>query len=706
MRFILFLVVLVCAPAFSYSQVSSCSELSNLISTLKNPDREASAADALMRGEALLGKHNCADSLEFMLRLSMVDICFNTGRFPKVIALTDSLDIAQFQGEHKVYLMELLSRRANAFSYQVQHSEALDLANQTLHLSESLDSVKYFKLLTNKGVMLGRAGMYNEALALYEQALSHFKKVGDKGAIAIMYNNIAEVYRERFEDYPRALKMYKNAARVNAAVNNAYHEAKNYNNIGICFDKETGSDSALFYYNKALVINEKLGNIMGIIKTRYNMGVFYHDRGKYDKARYYYTKNLEKSKEINFKPGLYFNYMGLAAVETKVGNYEKSLALIALGEGLFEKGSTMEMKEVYMASKIANLKGLKRFEEALAIVETFDQEEDSINAFKTEQTTLMLRAEHEAELDAVEKKRLVDAHTATKEILKKERIWNSFYLGFGIVVVVLLVITVVFYTQKKRAYNKQQSLMHTINHQNKSLEEAQEALAAQLEMKTKILSVLGHDLRAPFASISGLLNVMSSDLLSIEDAKPLVKQLSTEVEQTLTTLSNILTWSRLQLGSSGIQKEVVPLCAMMKQALEAAVPAANAKEIEVRLECDEEVQLLADPNQLRSILSNLLNNAIKFSEVKGKVALRYKAALDMHVISVIDEGVGLSKKALDSLNNRQNYTSKGTAGEKGTGIGLSLVRDFIALHQGELLYYNNSPKGTVVEIRLPRSSKA
>ncbi len=682
-------------------QNAACKALPAFVDSVKAVNSEEKALLVVDRANQYLKQKNCADSLHWQLLNSLCDIYFNLGNFPAVIELTDSLNEEAFAAADRKYLLELYSIRANALSNQMRPTQAIKTTDKALALSLVLDSLSYYKLLINKGVMLSSAGRFSQALEVYSESLKHFKKTKQDVPAAIAYNNIAEIYRERFSDFNRALKIYKNAARINQINDNSFHLAKNYTNMGICFQELGQPDSALYYFTLSIKTNERINNSMGVVKAQYNLGSYYLDLKQPEKALYYFNKNLAICKETGFLPGTFFNYLGLASLQVGKKNYTKALEYLEMANMLPIDNKAMEMQESYTQVKIESLKGLGRYEEALNMFEAFNIEQDSVNSFKNEQTTLMLRAEYEAEIDNIEKQRLVEAHNSTKQVLEKEKNRNTQYLFFGTLVIVLLVISIVFYFQKQKAYNKQKKLVSTINQQNEALAKAQAQVSAQLEMKNKILSVLGHDLRAPFASISGLLSAMNNDSLTLQEAKPLTKQLSLEVEQTLTTLSNILAWSRLQLNESGIYKEDFVLCDLMQAAISYVQPAADAKGVLITGECDKSIKISADPNQIRSILNNLLNNAIKFSENKGLVKIEYTHAKDMHIITVADTGVGLNQKAHESLNTHQNYTSQGTAGEKGTGIGLSLVRDFVALHKGELLYYNNKPKGTIVEIRLP-----
>lgn len=701
-RFFLSIILFSFLATSAQAQNLPCTALSAHIDSLQEVNSEAAALAIIGRALKFNEQDDCTDSLQLKLVLALTDVYYNLGRFTEILELTDSTYQHKFKLKSGTYLLKLLSIRASTLSNVFKYQEAIRTVNKALALSVELDSVSYFQMLANKGVMLNTSGRYSEALTIYSQTLQHFKQTNQRLPTAITYNNIGEIYRDRFKDYKRALAMYKNAAIINKAEQNTFHLAKNYNNLGMSFSAINENDSALIYLKKSIELNQEMGNGIGLIKARHNLGDFYQKIGKLDKAEEYYRINLKLSNELGFKPGIYYCYSGLAGVQTVKGDYKKSFEYMNIGDSLLlGSEKSMEMEDAFVKNTIANLKGLGKFEEAIAMLEAYNSAKDSVNSFENEQNVLMLRAEYEEELDMLEKQRMVDAHNSTKLVLKKERVRNSLYLSFAIVVVFLLAASVVFYFQKQKAYSKQQKLVKTINIQNDALEKAQTQLSVQLEMNNKILSVLGHDLRAPFASIAGLLGAMNQDALTMEEVQPLTKQLSLEVEQTLTSLSNILSWSRLQLDESGILKEKFLLCTLMESAISYVRPAADAKGISIVGEWNREAELVADPNQMRSILNNLLNNAIKFSEKDSVVEINYALENNIHILKVADNGIGLSAKAADSLNTNNNYSSQGTAGEKGTGIGLSLVRDFIALHNGELSYYNNEPKGTVVEIRIP-----
>jgi signal transduction histidine kinase len=699
------LVILALISFFRLSGSDKCDSLVTYTTLLKEAGSPSEAALLLQGIEDPRQNFDCDDQVQlrkYYLAASMA--YFDLGNFNEVLSLTaDSLIVMENDPEPLDYI-RLLSIRAATYGSIQEATKAVPLYEKAIAYSIQNDSIYYFKLVLNMAVSLDNLGRYNEAVGYYRKVIQHFRQSGEQRALAIAYNNVGEIYRDRFKDFEAAHLMYHKAMRLNKQEDNLFDLAKNYNNLGLVHGESEAYDSAIYYLDKAIDLNKQIGNELSIIKVRYNLGSYYLKTGDLKRANQAFRTTLKESKAIGLQAGIYYGYLGLAGVHTERQNYLASEKLLQLLNDSVEQQPNASMSESYIDVKLRNLKGLKRFEEALVFYEKADALIDSVDAFKNEQNALMLRAEYQAELDESEQRRLKAEGLAMRRNLAKEREQKGVYLGLGVLVLVLLIVSLIFYGQKQSAYRKQKRLNKTVNNKNTELGEAQAQLSAELDMKDRILSVLGHDLRAPFASIASMLNVLNDQVLSLEEAKPITKQLGLEVEQTLNTLANILNWSRLRLSGNGLKKEQFNLAEVFDEVFLNVSSAAHAKEITLKSQVEQKAFIEADPNQVRSILGNLLNNALKFSHIGGVVILEHYSGTDYHYLKIIDEGIGMSKEALDALNKPESepYSTVGTAGEKGTGIGLSLVRDFINLHNGQLAYYTNKPSGTVVEVKLPK----
>jgi PAS domain S-box-containing protein len=226
----------------------------------------------------------------------------------------------------------------------------------------------------------------------------------------------------------------------------------------------------------------------------------------------------------------------------------------------------------------------------------------------------------------------------------------------------------------------------------KLVEEQQKLTEQQLKeanlTKDKFFSIIAHDLRSPFTSILGFTRLLDEeyDEFTDEERKTMVKQIQNSTESTFQLLDNLLAWAKTQLGRTIFTPESFTLESLIFETIKQTTPQAEIKNIRISIGNIADINLYADQNMVRTVLRNLLSNAIKFSFPGGTVKLETEGAENNLTISVTDHGTGIPPETLGSLFSlTENVVStKGTANEKGTGLGLILCREFIERNGGSI----------------------
>ncbi|MCL3781006.1 PAS domain S-box protein [Prolixibacteraceae bacterium JC049] len=224
--------------------------------------------------------------------------------------------------------------------------------------------------------------------------------------------------------------------------------------------------------------------------------------------------------------------------------------------------------------------------------------------------------------------------------------------------------------------------------------------------KDKFFSIIAHDLINPFNS---MINIGELLCLAIkeegnEELKEMSTMLNTATKRGYDLLLNLLEWSRSQTGriqfsptQVNVQKEVDDVVSLL-------IPMAENKKIALTDEIDNTQQLHCDLNMLKTIVRNLVSNAIKFTPEEGDVTITGKFEQDFFHLIVKDTGVGMNERTRNELFKLDKSTSsKGTKGEPGTGLGMVLVSDFVARHKGHIEVKSELKKGTQIHIRIPLS---
>lgn len=225
--------------------------------------------------------------------------------------------------------------------------------------------------------------------------------------------------------------------------------------------------------------------------------------------------------------------------------------------------------------------------------------------------------------------------------------------------------------------------------------------------KDKFFSIIAHDIKSPFNAIVGFSELLKDNYFVWNEEMKInaVQRIHKSSVKLYFLLENLLQWSRTQRGKIEFHPERIRVQSCLTQLTELTAEYAASKNIQIKIAVqDKNLMVMADRLMLDTILRNLLSNAIKFSNVNGKVYLRAKEQNDWVKIEVIDEGTGMPESVLKNLLDTTTFKSTpGTNNEKGTGLGLILVKDFVARHQGKLQIESKPGEGTNFNFTIPRA---
>ncbi|SKB76228.1 PAS domain S-box protein [Daejeonella lutea] len=250
-------------------------------------------------------------------------------------------------------------------------------------------------------------------------------------------------------------------------------------------------------------------------------------------------------------------------------------------------------------------------------------------------------------------------------------------------------------TERKLQQDSLKSLNHDLNTLN--------------DQKNKLLSVIAHDLRNPIAGCVGLLEVVFMDIdnTSKDELIEYMQMMQKGVLNAHELLEDLLEWARIQFHSVDfIPSKIDDLASDVRHTIKKLAPLAEAKNITLNQEIKEGVSIMADKHMLASIIRNLVTNAIKFTNKEGTVLISAKRKGDGYLFSVTDDGIGIPPDDMGKLfSDDTGFTSYGTLGEKGTGMGLGLCRNFVERHGGKIWVESIQGKGSTFYFNIPDQEK-
>ncbi|MEO9485357.1 MAG: HAMP domain-containing sensor histidine kinase [Ekhidna sp.] len=235
---------------------------------------------------------------------------------------------------------------------------------------------------------------------------------------------------------------------------------------------------------------------------------------------------------------------------------------------------------------------------------------------------------------------------------------------------------------------------------NADLLDKEEALLDSNKSKDRLFSIIAHDLRAPLTSVQGLLQPDVIQSMSKEDYFKYAETAREKVDNLQDTMNGLLGWAKSQLDSLTVHPETVIIRDEIEKIGDLFSGAIAAKNIHWNYDADDS-QVFADKNQLIIILRNIIHNAIKFSSKDGRIQVSAVSKGTEVCISVEDAGMGMDEEIRDRiLKGQLNESAFGTAGESGSGIGLSFCYELLKKNDGRLEIENAIPTGTIFKVWL------
>lgn len=247
-------------------------------------------------------------------------------------------------------------------------------------------------------------------------------------------------------------------------------------------------------------------------------------------------------------------------------------------------------------------------------------------------------------------------------------------------------------------YLKEQQLMN----QTKELEISQ-------AHKDKIYSIIAHDLRGPFGSIAGMIDLLFKEYDRYTDEKRLkiLRSMHGSSNALKSLLENLLNWSRMQSGNMIISPENLNVREMTEDILVLHQELCQKKDLKIKVAIEPHAQIYADRHMVSTILRNLISNAIKFTDQGGSMHVSAKEVDGMTQICVKDSGIGLAEKSLKNLFNIEKTDKiSGAHPGKGSGLGLLICKDFVENNGGQIWAESEPSKGSSFYFTLPSKQSA
>jgi signal transduction histidine kinase len=538
-----------------------------------------------------------------------------------------------------------------------------------------------------------------EAIASYLEGLKLSKNDPDYSAELLA--NIGLVHDE-LDNFNEAIDYYKRALALNQSIRDTGSMAIDFDYLGATYARMKMSDSAVVNYHKALNLFKKIGKSDRYAISLSNIAtVFPNYPDSLDKAINYFNLAWKKFQELGWLHYEADILQGIANVLSKQGKLEESVAMYhkSIKLAFQYKRELLLKKQIYLGlSEVYRQKG--DYRQALENHILYTQYNDSVFEKQKYEQIANLEKQYETEKKENEIIRLNAKQELTNIQLTKNKQFNQ--LGF--VTILLLVVFVVYILLK---YNEKLKSNALLEEKNIRIEQSEQELRLLNASKNKFFSIIAHDLKNPFHNVLGYSSLLSKEYnhFTDDERRKFASDINQSTNNIFRLLQNLLDWSRSQTGRLTFTPDNVEFGTILNKVLSVLNALAQQKKITIHTEFDKNLQLYADPLMIETVLRNLINNAIKFTQENGFIEIKAMLIDNEIKISVRDNGIGINENDIQNLFRIDSKVKrKGTNEEDGSGLGLILCKEFVDKNRGKIWAERNQDKGSTFLITIPAVS--
>ena len=516
----------------------------------------------------------------------------------------------------------------------------------------------------------GSQGKGEEAVDYYIKSITYNEQTNDYECLSKNYCGLMGTYRV-LKDEEKALEMAQKAHYYAKLSDSEFDIELTGLWLGESYVKNKRLDSALIFLNNAKDFFEEFGNLFLLNIIYGNLGEYHALIGEYTLSEANYLKAIEIIKTIDSEVTLASTLGNYSAVLSFLGKYQEGVKAGREAIEIAERSSFPEMEAQINQALYLNYKGLAKFDSALYYHERFRALQDSIQDMDNQKA--MIRKEmkhvHQKEKDGI-------ISEAEMKIERESRLKFYWLVGF----LSLLLVSAALYwafRQKKKS---------------------EQLILTEKEYLDNLLHNFVHEFRTPLTLIKG----PTEELLKKDENSRLLQMINKNSEQMLLLVNQILDFAKIKAGRLQVRPDIINLPLFYDSIISQFSQSAAKKQISLLTDYHGAVMIKADDDKIFKVVTNLLGNAIKYSEAGATVTLRSIVEGEKLMVSVIDTGVGIAKVDQEKVFTKfyqvdATMTRKG----EGTGLGLTFVKELVTLMQGKINLQSELGKGTRVDVDLP-----
>ncbi len=641
------------------------------------------------------------------------------------------------EADDQLSYFETIKQKGNVHLFRSEYTQAMNHYELALdYFRKNSNGIGISRCLNNMGIIHKNRGDYVEALSVYQESVDYLDSVRDAYDISQAYINMGNLFI-LLGGYERALEYFGMALEISERNNYQHNISLSLSNSGVIQNKIGNYDEAFKLYQRSLKFSRSLNDPVQISNCLINIGTNYADMGdpekglelvqegmkikielgdegtisncyihladiysmmdEYDKAIELLNRAIPIKEELDEPDGLIRSYLGLGNAALEQGRYGEADRMVNMG---LEIALEIRAKEYiaqgyFIKREIAVKRG--NYHSAYLFEMQHHLYKDSLMDEATALAAMEMEFRMQSKVLQQENENLKIQSNFHQLLVRKRTTFVYSILGISAALLLGLILVLYYMRRYIKTSRKLEEKNLVITRQNLKLDQLNKT-------KDRMMSIIAHDLRGTIGNqltAVEVLNRIEGDNKVEIDRKRLLGNLKNSASYSLELLENLLHWSRLEEGASNYHPEEVKLNTLVSNCLSLFSESAKNKQLTFNKDIKGIVSGYSDKIMMETIYRNLISNAIKFSNPGDTITIGLLKKDGMIRFWVKDEGIGMSEEEIRKMEYNGGSSRRGTANEKGAGMGLTLVREFTKIHNGELRITSETNKGSCFEVIIP-----
>ncbi len=598
------------------------------------------------------------------------------------IALCDSIGELEYKTNGTINLGVIYLK-------QGKDKEALIYFNEALELLKNLDNkTAEAGILVNIGITQRNQGNYDEAIASFTKSM-HIAEANNLPEILIFDYSKLGVIATMLDEPEQALDYVEKGIAQSEAMSANRLMPELLNTKGVALGMLGRKEESLVAYQKSAEIAEKTGEAAQYGKSMGNIGAYYNKNGDHQKAIGIFEKALEVAKKIEDIDQQIVHYANLGNAYHSLGKFNRALEFklkaFELTKPLDILTNDMEISKSLHETYAA----LGQSDKALEMLELHLACRDSVNREENKKALYVQEYKYESEKEAALAEQRFN--NELKIEAQKQKTQQVIIAAVAIGLLLAIALSILLFNRLKLT-----------RQQKEAIALAKEKAEESERFKQQFLANMSHEIRTPMHAVSGMVKILRRSE-HLPEQEPYLQAMQTSSDNLLVILNDVLDMSKIEAGKIEIEHVPMAVTEVVDNVVSLLKYKAEDKGLRLTSEIEADVPplVMGDPARISQILTNLMGNAIKFTE-KGSVEITLSKIGDQLRFAIKDTGIGIPKDKLttifssfEQVKNSQHSTIGGT------GLGLSISRQLVELMGGKIWAESEAGKGSVFFVEIP-----